>query len=518
MSASSRSHCPQSTHLDTPQAVGLRGEDVPLEPTLSWCGVDAASLAIGLFYLGVVVFLFTRHVPWRDEAQGWMRMQSLSSLRDYFIIPGGEGHPPLWYWVLRVMGAFVELDHAVWLAPVLAAVACALAAWLLRGRPLFLSAVLFSAPFMLWAQEFRPFVLGAVFVLAALVFLRRKTYPACAACLGLACFSHLFFFFALPLFIGEEFLRCRSVTVLKWAALPCLAAAGLILVSGSGNSLSVWEALHGPVALLACGELLQGFGFTLSPAEFAAASPWLLTTAPLVLAAALWFSFGRNLYAVLTGGCLFSMALFLGVLQLKTIDHAEFLCFLLIVAGLIRLPEIRSEALLVLLYLSDVQGLTLAQKLATQPLSGAEAAYDYVRSARPAGLKLLAVDDALLTPAAYKHHFKYYSLPMERETDGLIDWSNHRVALDQFRRGYAAAGCPKAFLLAIDHSHSEKSPVGKNGSGESAPVIRLCGHMHWDCRLAHSESKAIFDQIDLYLVHAGASAFARRDRGVMSSP
>lgn len=54
-----------------------------------------------LAWLAITVVLVVHHVPWRDEARAWSLMQMGQTWPDMFQTVQGEGHPYLWYIILR---------------------------------------------------------------------------------------------------------------------------------------------------------------------------------------------------------------------------------------------------------------------------------------------------------------------------------------------------------------------------------------------------------------------------------
>lgn len=60
-----------------------------------------ARLALFLVWLGVTIVLAFHHVPWRDEGRAWSLMLMERSWPDMFRVVQGEGHPYLWYILLR---------------------------------------------------------------------------------------------------------------------------------------------------------------------------------------------------------------------------------------------------------------------------------------------------------------------------------------------------------------------------------------------------------------------------------
>ena len=73
-----------------------------------------ATTIVVLVYAAAQIVLFAGHVPWRDEGQAWLWAQALSAPAEFFAIPG-EGHPPLWYWLLRGVSYVVDFNQARYL-------------------------------------------------------------------------------------------------------------------------------------------------------------------------------------------------------------------------------------------------------------------------------------------------------------------------------------------------------------------------------------------------------------------
>lgn len=58
-------------------------------------------LVILLLWVAVTGWLAAHHVPWRDEVRAWSLMRLADSWPDLFRVVHGEGHPYLWYVLLR---------------------------------------------------------------------------------------------------------------------------------------------------------------------------------------------------------------------------------------------------------------------------------------------------------------------------------------------------------------------------------------------------------------------------------
>ncbi|MBV9747412.1 MAG: hypothetical protein JO157_01235, partial [Acetobacteraceae bacterium] len=104
-------------------------------------------LRLGLFlaWFAVAGWLAAGHVMWRDEVRALTLALSGDNVRAMLVAIHGEGHPALWYLLLR--GAHVLIGNAALPAVAFAvgASAAALFAWRAPFRPLVIAAVLFSA-------------------------------------------------------------------------------------------------------------------------------------------------------------------------------------------------------------------------------------------------------------------------------------------------------------------------------------------------------------------------------------
>lgn len=84
----------------------MQGQWVKLlrEPLLSStppAATRVARIVLLLVWLAFAAWLTWTHVPWRDEARAWSLMQMGTSWPDMFRTVHGEGHPYLWYIILR---------------------------------------------------------------------------------------------------------------------------------------------------------------------------------------------------------------------------------------------------------------------------------------------------------------------------------------------------------------------------------------------------------------------------------
>lgn len=66
-------------------------------------GENVFAICVVVVFLLVTIPVMLRHEMWRDELQAWLLARDTVSLRDLFHELRYEGHPALWYLVLRVM-------------------------------------------------------------------------------------------------------------------------------------------------------------------------------------------------------------------------------------------------------------------------------------------------------------------------------------------------------------------------------------------------------------------------------
>jgi hypothetical protein len=194
-----------------------------------------ASLVVILVYAAVQIVLFAAHDPWLDEAQAWLLATSISRPIDFLIVPG-EGHPPLWHWVLRLLSVFFDFNQARYFS-LLIAIGNAFLLWRLLGRDvLILLAVLGSfALLQFWGYHFRPYNIVFSCIVGALLLDRQGRGVASTWLLAVACGFH---FFAGLLFAFWLVYQANKGTRLRSLLAPALLALGfgaLAILSGMGN-------------------------------------------------------------------------------------------------------------------------------------------------------------------------------------------------------------------------------------------------------------------------------------------
>lgn len=195
-----------------------------------------AALAVVLVYCAVQIVLFAAHDPWLDEAQAWLWATSISRPIDFLILPN-EGHPPLWYWVLRTLSLVLDFNQARYLG-LLVAIANAFLLWRLLGRDaLVLFAMLCSFVLLqFWGYHFRPYNIVFTCILCALLLDRRGKGVAATWVLAIACGFHFFAGLLLAFWLVYQTSKGTRVVSLLAPALLALAFGILALLSGMGNA------------------------------------------------------------------------------------------------------------------------------------------------------------------------------------------------------------------------------------------------------------------------------------------
>lgn len=193
----------------------IRGAARPnLDAIAAWVIVAA--------YAAAQIALFIGHNVWRDEGQAWLWAQALSSPWEFFVVPG-EGHPPLWFWLLRGLSTFFTFDQARYLTLGVALLNALLLHRLLRGELLLLTLVLCTHVILqYWGYHFRPYGLVFTTILTALLLERAGRNIAATWVLAIACGLHFFsgLIFGLWLLV-----QLRRRTLIRHLIGPALLAA-----------------------------------------------------------------------------------------------------------------------------------------------------------------------------------------------------------------------------------------------------------------------------------------------------
>jgi hypothetical protein len=143
------------------------------EQTESWRGrVIAITMALYLILLSVATW---RHTFWRDEAGAWLIGRDCNNFHSLWHVVHYEGHPPLWFLVMFVIGHLTRNPEWIKLPNLLATLAAA--AMILPSRNLSIATrlgLIFSY-FMLFEYGLidRNYMIGIVFLVAAAMWLRK---------------------------------------------------------------------------------------------------------------------------------------------------------------------------------------------------------------------------------------------------------------------------------------------------------------------------------------------------------
>ncbi len=205
-------------------------------------------LALLLFFVhaGLQIALFATHLPWQDEGQAWYWARALQQPIDFLIVPG-EGHPPLWYLLLRLLSGFVDFDRARLLTLVLAMINGGLVIGLFR-RELSLAALVLLSGFALhfWGYQFRPYTVIFTLTLLALLFAQAGHRLVGTWLVAVACGFHFFAGFLFAFWLAVAW---RGGLRLRQLLPPLLLALGFgltTILSGQGNSdLSIVPSISG---------------------------------------------------------------------------------------------------------------------------------------------------------------------------------------------------------------------------------------------------------------------------------
>ena len=194
------------------------------------------ALGVVLVYCALQIILFAGHDPWLDEAQAWLWATSISRPIDFLILPN-EGHPPLWYWVLRGLSLFLDFNQARYLS-LLIALGNAFLLWRLLGRDVPVLFAMLGSFIILqfWGYHFRPYNIVFSCVLGALLLDRQGKGIAATWLLAVACGFHFFAGMLFAFWLVYQRTRGAALVALLGPALLALAFGGLALLSGLGNA------------------------------------------------------------------------------------------------------------------------------------------------------------------------------------------------------------------------------------------------------------------------------------------
>ena len=343
-----------------------------------------------------------KHASFRDEAQAWLWAIRLQSLRDYLVIPY-EGHPPLWYWLLKLQSLVMRFNEARWLG-LAVAIANAALLWRLLPRQPVLYALILSTQTVLvfWGFFYRPYGLVLTFVLAALV-MQREGRPIIGTwIMAVACGLHFFAGFVFAFWLAIQIRRRIS---LRRLALPALLALGfglLAVLSAQGNprgDLDLGNAIVGTLQI-----------FTL-PFQISS-EPWQIWL--LLMSAMIGIAFWRDRFLLLALTLsLLAFCLFGQFVYFLAEWHYGLITVLILTAFFLAGDTARIWPILVIMLPQAVNGLASAVSLLATPYSSALMAYEAVVADAGARLvperNLVSWPDWVLTAPSALRDFEFIS-------------------------------------------------------------------------------------------------------------
>jgi|GEM_PF-1080964 len=225
-------------------------------------------VGILLVYAATQVFLYWVHVPWRDEGQAWLWATSIDNFREYLIVPG-EGHPPLWFWLLKLLSLVLSFDQARFFTVLLAIFNAILLIRLLRGDILVSVLILFSATIVYyWGYNFRPYTVVLFLMLAALTLDRQGKTESGTWLMAIACGFHFFAGFLFAFWLTVAWRRGLRFPQLILPASLALFFGALVVFSGQTNAELEVSGLES--TMLAVRIFGNVFSANLYPPEYAA--------------------------------------------------------------------------------------------------------------------------------------------------------------------------------------------------------------------------------------------------------
>ena len=385
------------------------GSSSPVSPT-----DRIATLVVTLAYIALQLALGMAHEPWRDEAQAWLWAQSLSTPLEFFVIPG-EGHPPLWYWLLRGMSLFTDFSHARYLTVAIAIGNALLLARLLRGDVMLLAMLLFSHVLVqAWGYGFRPYGLVFSALLIAMLLHRRGRSVAATWAMALACGLHFFAGFLFGFWLLQQMRRGTRLTSLLAPALLAILFGISALLSGMGNPEGIPESTG----------VIQKIGFNLAwPMTWPALRVWPAAVLTLAL---LCYGLWRDrftLAALLVLTTVFAVGA--AAVYGHAPWHAAFMMMLAVMAFLFAGAAARRWVLLLLLAPQVLAGVSVATARLQHPVWTKPDLYGAILADAGPGFdpasQLVGWQDFIMSPMAAIHGITYIS-GNNGDRLGPVDW------------------------------------------------------------------------------------------------
>ncbi len=385
---------------------------------------ERLALAVVVIYAVVQIALAIGHDPWLDEAQAWILASRADSPLDLLILPG-EGHPPLWYWILWSLSRAVDFSHARYLTLPFAILNGWLLSRLLRGYVPVLALMLASfAVVQFWGFHFRPYTLIFTCLLSALLLDRKGQSMAATWLLVVACALHFLAGFLFAFWLFWQWHKGTPLPKLLAPAVVALAFGLLAVISGMGANTTIGPGEDVSVLTL----VLEGLGWAGMIDPLRGPVVAVLTFAGLIFALRERPGIAGALIALLL---VFAVAT--ALVYGRTPWHTTFmtmLCFMAVsVAGFTRQ---RAWVMAILLVPQASFGVIAAQLRLSNPVWAHQGLYELVRS--DAGADFVPDRDLVGWPnLVIPPYTATYGIEMvdgnSGELMGPVDWSIYKPEL-----------------------------------------------------------------------------------------
>lgn len=333
---------------------------------------ERLGVAVVATYAVLQIVLAIGHDPWLDEAQAWILASRAGSPLDLLILPG-EGHPPLWYWILWCLSRVLDFSQARYLTLPFAIFNGWLLSRLLRGYVPVLALMLASFSIVqFWGFHFRPYTLIFTCLLSALLLDRRGQPLAATWMLVVACALH---FLAGFLFAFWLFWQWQKGTPLRQLAMPAAVALAfglLAVISGMGPNTTIGPGEDTALATL----VLESLGWAGVIDSLRGPAVALLTFAALIFALRKRPAIAGGLIALLLVFAV-STALVYG----RTPWHSTFMTMLCLMAfSVAGFTRQRAWAMAFILLPQASFGVIAVQMRLSNPVWAHQNLYDVVRA------------------------------------------------------------------------------------------------------------------------------------------